>query len=132
MTLFVELKLLQIVSLTFNYNPNSSKILLLVLPDFGGFSTPQYSPADRACSHVYLIHLLLDSGLCIAKPWMLCIWYCTNSIEVQTIGVPFYCMLMDLQTIGVPFYCMLMDLEDLGWFLAKIPRRIGLMYILIS
>ena len=24
--------------------------------------------------------LLLDSGLCTAKPWMLCICYCTNSI----------------------------------------------------
>ena len=27
--------------------------------------------------------LLLDSGLCIAKPWMLCICYCTNSIKLH-------------------------------------------------
>ena len=29
----------------------------LVLFDFVGFSTPQYRPANRACSHVYQIHL---------------------------------------------------------------------------
>ena len=61
---------------------------------FVGFSTPQYSSANRACSHVYQIHQtppaafvgfsapqyspVLDSGLFIAKPWMLCICYCTN------------------------------------------------------
>ena len=33
--------------------------------------------------------LLLDSGLCIAKPWMLCICYCTNSIKVQQLGYLF-------------------------------------------
>ena len=115
----------------------------MVLPDFDGLSTPQYSPANRACSHVYqnypccfcwrTVHsqamdalhlllyqfhqtplaafvgfrtvytakpwilcicyctnsiklhrlLLLDSGLCIAKPWMLCICYCTNSIKLH-------------------------------------------------
>ena len=36
--------------------PKSSKILLLVLLDFDWFSTPQYSPSNRACSHVYQIH----------------------------------------------------------------------------
>ena len=30
--------------------------------------------------------LLLDSGLCIAKPWMLCICYCTNSIKLHQLG----------------------------------------------
>ena len=50
----------------------------------------QYSPANTACtcSPVYQIiqlHwlLLLDSGLCIAKPWMLCICCCTNSIQLH-------------------------------------------------
>ena len=33
--------------------------------------------------------LLLYSRLCIAKPWMLCICHCTNSIKVE-LGVPFY------------------------------------------
>ena len=32
------------------------KILLLVLLLFDGFSTPQYSPANRAYSHVYQIY----------------------------------------------------------------------------
>ena len=41
--------------LTPNY-PKSIKIHHLVLFDFGGFITPQSSPANRACSHVYQIH----------------------------------------------------------------------------
>ena len=75
--------------------------------------------------------LLLDSGLCysqamdalhlllyqihqtppaafvgfrtvyLAKPWMLCICYCTNSIKVQQLGVPFYCTLMDFGGFGM-------------------------------
>ena len=42
--------------LFFSFCLVSSKILLLVLPDFDGFTTPQYSPANKACSHVYQIH----------------------------------------------------------------------------
>ena len=36
------------------------------------------------CTKSIKVHrlLLLDSGLCIAKPWMLCICHCTNSIKV--------------------------------------------------
>ena len=51
----------------------------------------------------------LNSGLCIAKPWMRCICYCANSTS---------------PTIGVPFYCLWI-LKDLGWFLAKILRGLG-------
>ena len=42
-------------SISPNY-PKSSKILLLVLPDFDRFSAPQYSPVNIACSHVCQIH----------------------------------------------------------------------------
>ena len=34
------------------------------------------------CIKLHLL-LLLDSVLCIAKPWMLCICYCTNSIKLH-------------------------------------------------
>ena len=103
-----------------NYPPSPSKStpwFCLILMDSVRY---MYSPANRACSHVYQIHqtppaafggfrtvysqamdalhlllvyctksiklhrlLLLDSGLCIAKPWMLCICYCTNSIKLH-------------------------------------------------
>ena len=62
---------------------------------FVGFSTPQYI-AQRiehvaTCTKSIKLHrlLLLDSGLCTAKPWMLCICYCTNSIGVQQLGYLF-------------------------------------------
>ena len=78
-------------------NPNYlkfSNILLLVLPDFDGFSIPQYSPANRACtcSHVYQIHqtpLAAFVGLrTVYSQGMnaLLIYYCTNSIKVQQLG----------------------------------------------
>ena len=101
--------------------PKCSKIFLLVLPDFDGFSTPstaqrtehvamstksiklhpaafvgfstpQYSPANRACSNVYQIHQTPPGCFCwiqdcgIAKPRMLCICYCTNSTSLTIIG----------------------------------------------
>ena len=55
------------------------------------------------CTNSIKLHrlLLLDSGPCIAKPWILCICYCTNSIKVQQLGVPFYCMLMDFGGFGM-------------------------------
>ena len=127
--------------------PKSSKILLLVSPDVDGFSTPQYIPANRACSHVYQIHqtppaafagfrtvhsqamdalhLLLYQihqtppaafvgfrTVYIAKPWMLCICHCTNSIEVQQ--------------LGYLFTTCWWILADFRWFLAKMPRALGL------
>ena len=77
---------------------------------FVGFRTPQYSPANRACSHVYQIHQTPPAAFVgfrtvyIAKPRMLCICYCTKSINCpkgSTIGVPFYCMLMDFGGFGM-------------------------------
>ena len=59
--------------------PNSPQILQNPSPDFDGFSTPQYRPANRACSHVYQIHLTPPAAFVgfrtvyIVKPWMLCI-----------------------------------------------------------
>ena len=76
--------------------------------------------------------LLLDSGLCIAKPWMLCICYCTNSIKLQPAAfVGFrtvYSQAMDAlllyqsQHLGYSFTACWWILEDCGWFLAKLPR----------
>ena len=135
------------------------------LPDFGGFSTLQCSPANRACNHVYQIHqtppaafvgfrtvysqamdalhlllcqihqtppaafdgistpqyrarwiehvamcaksiklhrlLWLDAGLCTAKPWMLCICNCTNSIKVQQLGYLFTACWWILEGFGM-------------------------------
>ena len=52
------------------------------------------------------------AGQCTAKPWMLCICYCTNSIKIQQ--------------LGYLFTARWWILEDLGWFLAKMPRELGL------
>ena len=54
----------------------------------------------------------LKSGLCIAKPWMLCICYCTNSIKVQRLG--------DFLST-----CWL-TLVDSGRLLVKMTRGLGL------
>ena len=60
------------------------------------------SPANRACSHVYQIHQTPPAAfvgfrtVCIAKTWMLCICYCTNSIKVQQLGYLFTaCWILD-------------------------------------
>ena len=47
--------------------------------------------------------LLLDSGLCTAKSWMLCICQCTNSIKVQQLGYLFtgFLLLMDFGGFGM-------------------------------
>ena len=75
------------------------------------------------CTKSIKLHrlLLLDSGLCIAKPWMLCICYCTKSIKLQRLLLldsglctakamdALHLLLYQFHqspTIGVPFYCM--------------------------
>ena len=111
------------------FDPKSSKIFLLVLPDFDGFSTlciaKPWMLCIYYCTKSIKLHrlLLLDSGLCIAKPWMLCICYCIKSIKLSSAAfVGFrtvYSQAMDAlhlplyqfhqsPTIWVSFYCMLM------------------------
>ena len=74
-----------------------------VLPDFDGFNTPQYIPVDRACIHVYQIHQTPPAAFVgfrtvyIVKPWMLCILLLYQIHPSPTIGLPFYCMLMDFR-----------------------------------
>ena len=72
-------------------NTPSIKIYLVLL-DVGEFST-QYSP-DELSMMLCVPNpsnstgcLWLDSGLCIAKPWMLCICYCTKSIKLHRLLV---------------------------------------------
>ena len=72
-------------------DPNSPQILQNPSPGFAGLWWIRYSTCiaqriERAAmctKSIKLYRLLMDSGLCIAKPWMLCICHCTNSIKVQ-------------------------------------------------
>ena len=92
-------------------NPTYPQILQNHPPGFAWFWWIRYrhSIAQRIehvamCTKSTKLHrlLLLDSGLCIAKTWMLCICYCTNSIKVQQ--------------LGNLFTACWWILEDLGWF----------------
>ena len=82
----------------FNLNRTNPMPVKIHPPGFAWFRCIQYCAriAQRIehVNPVYQIHqtprmlwlLLLDSGLCIAKPRMLCICHCTNSIKVQQLG----------------------------------------------
>ena len=71
-----------------------------------GFTIPQYSPVNRACSHVYHIHQTPPAALVgfrtvysqamDALPLLLYQFH-----QSPTIGVPFYCMLMDIGGFGM-------------------------------
>ena len=69
-------------------------------------------------SHVYQIHQTPPAAfvgfrtVCTARPWMLCICHCTNSIKVQQ--------------SGYIFTACRWILEDLEWYLAKMPQFISL------
>ena len=67
------------------------------------------------CTKSIKLHrlLLLDSGLCIAKPRMPCICYCTNSISSPTIGLPIL--------LHVDGFCRI---RDCSW--QKMPGELGL------
>ena len=66
------------------------------------FSSCQWLVGPAMCTKSIKHHrlLLLDSGLCIAKPWMLCICYCTNSIKVQQLGYLFTACWWNLEDLG--------------------------------
>ena len=66
----------------------SIKLHRLLLLDSVLHSVAQRIKHVAMCTKSIKLHrlLLLDSGLCIAKPWMLCICYYTNSIKLQQPG----------------------------------------------
>ena len=88
------------VPLSLSLTTPNVPIFLLVLPDFDGFSTPQYSPANRACSHVYQIHQTPPAAFVGFRT--------VSSQAMDALHLPLY-QFHQSPTIGVPFYCMLMD-----------------------
>ena len=87
------------------YPPKSSKILLLGLPGFDVFSTPQYGPANRACRHVYQIHQTPPAALVGFRT--------VSSQAMDALHLLLY-QFHQSPTIAVPFYCMLMGFAGFG------------------
>ena len=83
--------------------PKSFSWFCPILMDSVLHSIAQWIEHVAMCTKSIKLHqlFLLDSGLCVAEPWMLCICYCTNSNN------------------WVPLTAL--NWVDLGWFLAKMP-----------
>ena len=64
---------------------NSIKLHRLLLLDSGLCIAKPWMLYICYCTKSIKLHrlLLLDSGLCIANPWMLCFCYCTKSIKLH-------------------------------------------------
>ena len=98
--------------------------------DFDGFSTPQYSPANTACSHVYQIHqtppmtAFVGFRTVYIQAMNTCLAFATVPIPSNFI-TNFYCMLMDFSSqnalgVRVTFWCL---------FYEKL-KRVNVMFVL--